>query len=355
MRITHISSLFICLFCCLNCTQEPPQIKIIAERTSKNSYFFRWEVLPPIHGTVAIYSSFDPTHFDFTQIPQETTISNGSISIPVTNEKERYFFLFRFNNRYDKVTASRFAFSESIINFRDIGGYSNKEEKNTKWGKIYRSGDINVPQKERDSIVFNQINLKTIIDIEEEKPNDYLFHPNHIEKINIPIPDLLSDNIINMIKEGKMKKGDVFLYMQEKYLDIYENTTLYFAPMFEILLQEENYPVLITSERGKDRTGIAIALIMMALDILHETIVEDYLLSEKYINTQNYKSIIKDADLEAQEAISLLLNPQEKVIEMIRDRILYDYGSTEKFLEKKLNLDSTKREKLKQLLLDSNK
>ena len=349
MRINHIiSSLFICLFCCLNCTQESPQIKIIAERTNENSYFFRWEVLPPIHGTVAIYSSFDPNYFDLSQIPQETNISNSSISIPVTNKKDRYFFLFRFNNRYDKITASRFAFSESIINFRDIGGYSNKEEKTIKWGKIYRSGDINVPRKERDNIVFDQIKLKTIINI-EDKPLSY---QDSTKKIDISIPDLLSNDIINMIKEGKMRKGDVFLYMQEKYLDIYENIDVYFAPMFDILLQEENYPVLITSKKGKDRTGIAVALIMMALDIPYETIIEDYLLSEKYINTQNYKSIIKDAGWEAQEAISLILSPQEKAIEMIRDRILYDYGSIENFLEKRLNLDSTRREKLKQLLLD---
>lgn len=353
MRENYINQLFcILLLCCLGCNQETPQIRVVAERMDEDTYLFRWEVLPPMKGSVTIYSSLNPTSFDYSQHPVETDILNGSIQIPVTNKDDRYFFLLKFNNSCAKEVASRFAFSDALLNLRDIGGYANKEEKNIKWGKIYRSGNIDVPKKEKDIRVINQMQLKTIIDFKEEKEKNYKDSSlNFAKTINIPIPDLLTPDIIDMVIEGKMKKGDVILYMQEKYLEMYEHADFYFKPMFDILLDTANYPLLITSTRGKDRTGFAIALIMTAIGVPDETIIEDYLLSGKHINATKYKSLIKNLTWEEQEAMTSLLNPQEKVIDMVRERIIYDYGSTDKFLEKKLQLDKAKRKKLKALLL----
>jgi protein-tyrosine phosphatase len=44
-------------------------------------------------------------------------------------------------------------------------------------------------------------------------------------------------------------------------------------------IAEGDVPILVHCAAGKDRTGIAIALLLATLDVPHETIVEDYLLT----------------------------------------------------------------------------
>ena len=350
----HLALYFLIIGCC-SCVQESPQIKVVCERVcDENIYLFKWEVLPLINGSVKIYSSSDPDHFDFSQTPFEVKISDGLTRLPIKEKNERIFFLMEFNNRFKKVTAARFPCPDKIKNLRDIGGYNNKEGKMTKWAKVFRAGDIDVPKNEKDRHIVNQIKIKTIFDFRDEKEREYPLDTGSFKntsRITNPIPNPLNSQIIQMILDGKMRKGDVRLYMQGRYLDMYENADIYFGAMFECLLDPENYPVIITSEKGIDRTGFGIALLMMALDIPSETIIEEYLLSRKQIDIPLYMRENKQISPEQQEVISLLLNPQNKVIPMIFSQISHDYGSVDNYLERKLKLDRNKQKKLKELLL----
>ena len=352
-KINYLAFCFLAAGCC-GCVQESPQIKVVCERTNEELYSFKWEVLPPINGSVKIYASFDPNRFDLDQIPFEAKISDGLARFPVKDNAKRYFFLLKFNNRFEKVIAARFAYSDKIRNLHDLGGYVNKEDKTIKWGKVYRSGDIDVPKNERDRCVINQMGVKTIVDFCDEKEKAYPLDTTNIKNVNritSLIPNPLSPEVIDMILGGKMRKGDILLYMQGRYLDMYENADVYFKPMFECLLNPDSYPVLITSERGVDRAGFGAALLMAAIDIPNEIVSEEYLLSKNQIDIRPYLPAGKQISFEQQEAISLLLNPQDKVISMIYSQMIHDYGSVDNYLEKKLQLDHDKRKKLKELLL----
>ncbi|MFX8016077.1 tyrosine-protein phosphatase, partial [Acinetobacter baumannii] len=45
-------------------------------------------------------------------------------------------------------------------------------------------------------------------------------------------------------------------------------------------------PLAFNCSAGKDRTGIAAALVLTALDVPHKTVVEDYLLTNRYFDPQ---------------------------------------------------------------------
>jgi len=59
-----------------------------------------------------------------------------------------------------------------------------------------------------------------------------------------------------------------------------EGTSSY-QKLMEVVLDESNWPVLIHCSAGKDRSGVGIALILEALGVDRETIMEEYLLTNE--------------------------------------------------------------------------
>jgi len=70
-------------------------------------------------------------------------------------------------------------------------------------------------------------------------------------------------------------------HMTEGYRMILEEGTTSYRKLMEVVLDESNWPVLIHCNAGKDRSGIGVALILEALGVDRETIMEEYLLTNK--------------------------------------------------------------------------
>jgi protein-tyrosine phosphatase len=96
--------------------------------------------------------------------------------------------------------------------------------------------------------------------------------------------------------------------------------------MFETLLKNETGSVLIHCVHGKDRSGVAAALIFSALDVAWSVIEHEYLLS----NTPYPGSV----DISS-------LRYYKSVIEK-------NYGSIEKYLETEMKLDENALEALRE-------
>jgi protein-tyrosine phosphatase len=70
--------------------------------------------------------------------------------------------------------------------------------------------------------------------------------------------------------------------MHAAMIDLYRALPAWMAPRLRGIfssIAQGDVPVLIHCAAGKDRTGIAIALLLAVLDVPHETIIEDYLLT----------------------------------------------------------------------------
>ena len=148
-----------------------------------------------------------------------------------------------------------------------------------------------------------------------------------------------------------MTRTDILLYDQNVINFILENNSDYFIKMFDILLNENNYPVVIYCYLGKDRAAIASALILSVLDVDYNLIIDDYLMSNNLIE---YNSLVANADMysyEVQETITALFSAHRESIKNSFDVLKEHYGSVDNYLEKELGLNARKKEKLKNLLL----
>ncbi len=181
----------------------------------------------------------------------------------------------------------RFIHIEGVHNFRDFGGYETKTGRRVKSGKLFRSGQFgNLTDKGRESL--NQIGPKLIIDLRrikerEEQPGKFGEMPlRHI--IGEPKHDNSSDLPPHLayLRDKEVSFDATFAHMVDTYTrmpDLDEYKYL-FLEAFKALANEE-MPSIIHCAAGKDRTGVLCALILDALEVDNQTIMDDYLLTNQ--------------------------------------------------------------------------
>ena len=140
--------------------------------------------------------------------------------------------------------------------------------------------------------------------------------------------------------------------------DFYAKTAPFkerYKPLFDQLLSlNKDSALLFHCTAGKDRTGIAAALVLYALGVDEETIMNDHLATNYYRAADNEKMIglfTKAYRLTEEQARDVMAAKKEYLKAMF-DAINLNYGSVDAFLEKELGLDRTKRAKLGRLYLN---
>ena len=205
---------------------------------------------------------------------------------------------------------------------------------------------------EWDSIRLDNLGIKTIIDLRTNQ--ETLTAPIKYTKANIlqiPISVARSPMPPNVLSRDECGKETPGYIWKTEYLQFVTDNTDQFAKVLEQFQNEDNYPILISCSYGKDRTGFLTAMLLAALDIPRDAIMEDYLTPNQYIDTSHLADIVKHLSTDAQESITVFLTANEGLMDLAFHKIKKEYGSTEKYLSKGLRLTDKKRERLKDILL----
>ena len=237
---------------------------------------------------------------------------------------------------------------DSINNVRDIS-YDNIKEKT-----LLRSAALNNITEKDFNVLYNDYNLRTIIDLRAvyEIENNPIY--KSINYYNIPLideeegitrPKDEQEIILNFLKTmpNDTSKG-------EKYLKLLESKKAW-QEIFEILLNNDG-SILICCHQGKDRTGVVCALLLNILGIDYETIIDDYLLSNDLLkeNTDRlYEKVVKVAierNITPISKQSLLAN--KEYIDYVFNSIKEKYGSLDNFYKNHCGLDDNKINTLKE-------
>lgn len=350
--LLKILSLFASVAVLAGCTSNTPEIRAICLRDDIGNYLIKWETYPVIEGTLKMYVSDSPEAFDTSTPAVYANIGDG-VTTYVTNDNiKRKYFLLSFNDKYYETVGGRSIVMDSIQNLRDLGGYfTSHNNQMTKWGKIYRSGQLS-SMNEWDSIRMENLGIKTILDLRTN--NEGAYSPIRYHKANIIHIPIATGNMVDIperIREGHMRKGDGILYMQDMYLQFLAENNKQFAEVLNQLLNKDNYPILISCSLGKDRVGFLSAMLLASLDVPEETIMKDYVVSNDYINKKEYADMARSLDSDAQETITVLLSANESLMDLVFQQINKEYGSVDKYLSKGLQLTEKKRNQLKDILL----
>jgi protein-tyrosine phosphatase len=233
------------------------------------------------------------------------------------------------------------------FNFRDLGGMQTKNGKRVKWGKLFR-GDELYMLTEKDLKYLSSIPLISIVDFRssEEIKAAPDKNPTSVKR-NYPLsisPGNLSafgNSLgINTVTSSKVDT----MMMELNKLLVSDSASIRQYKIFFTLLQDESHiPLLYHCTAGKDRTGMATALILFALGVEEETILNDYLLSNTYLEP---KYALMKANY---PAMAPALEAKKEFILAGLQKIEDEHGSIESYLQKVLDVDV---HKMRELYLD---
>ena len=336
-----------------HCSQEKSDIQVVCEVTPSGYYKIKWETFPPMEGTVKIYESSVSDSFNIYSPIAEAEISQGFKDIFSAQTAKRSYFKLVFNKEYSVITAERVIPMQSLFNFRDLGGYNTAGGKQVRWGKLYRSSSL-ANATLQDIKVLNSLGIRTVIDFRTEReryeaPSKY----SAFQIIDLPLRGNPYNIFFDRILSKEMKAGDVKIYSQDMFAFLLENNSNYFIQMFNILLDRNNYPILIDCALGRDRSAVASALILAALDIDMDQIINEYMLTNEQIDLSSFvvPTNIFLQDQEVQETFTALFRVHKGTITYSFDRILKEFGTLDNYFTGELKLTAEKRAKLKEILL----
>lgn len=338
------------LFLSVGCS-ETSKISFFCERDVAGNYILKWEVPNNKEGQkIQIYMSDNDSVFGDTPI-METNIDDCVAEINDTNLLQRKFFRLKATNIQSGIISNPFFRMEAINNFRDIGGYSTLNQRQIKWGKVYRTGDFS-ELTTNDYKTLQNLNVKTIIDFRAEE--EYTAYPDLYrgsKVIQIPIASSSRIYIREKIVDGAFLRGDAILFSQDIYRSLIENYSAEYAKFIDVLCDETNYPIAFHSYLGKDRVGLASYYLLKALDVAEDLNEEDYMFTNSCLDKYAVMGEARYLPESMQEAATVACKTDLLYLNYAKNCMIKKSGSVNAYMEQELKLTPEKKAKLRKILL----
>ncbi len=321
------------------------------ERTPHKDYLVTWHSLHPGQ-RVSVFMTDDPGLYysgaDRGLPVVETT--NEQVVIANPDPLVRHYFYLLSEHGEGVVLAERRLPLEGTPNFRDLGGYVTGEGGRLKWGKLYRSSKLS-GLTEDDLHRVRRLGLTLVCDfrqaVEQELDPTHLGEDHTHLLANLPVSPGSAQNFMENLHNGIIVVDNVSDFMLDMNRDFVHSQLPRYAEMFQLLLTGDQQ-VLIHCASGKDRTGFGSALILDVLGVPEDDIVDDYMLTNRYlpIDEEVERLAGQFADHTGapvtEEVLRPLMEVRPEYIRACFEEIRKHYASKEHFYEAALDLDAAR-------------
>lgn len=230
-------------------------------------------------------------------------------------------------------------------NFRDIGGYRTLDGRTVRWGQVYRAGVLSY-FTENDHGSLAELQVRSICDLRrvEEREREPTRWPGSAT------PELLQwddGGAPPMIRSFAAKHPNTAAGMFDAMIDLYRMLPGWMAGrvrgMFESIANGA-VPLVVHCAAGKDRTGVAIAVLLRSLGVPAQTVLEDYLLTndtgdfEAFVRERHVTQLgLTDADhpllAMPKDVRRVLFIADAAFLDAALETIARDWGSIEQYLQ----------------------
>jgi protein-tyrosine phosphatase len=167
---------------------------------------------------------------------------------------------------------------ESVPNFRDLGGYRTHDGRTVAWRRLFRSAALHTMNERDMARLKGEIGPRAVIDLRNPRNPESNPEPRLLEAIgarHYPLP-FRPDSLSYLRDEAAAHPnatdmGALYLHrIREKPF------ARRLVDALEIMAERDNHPLVFHCTAGKDRTGVLAAMVLAAIGVVDEDVVDDY-------------------------------------------------------------------------------
>ncbi|MBS0611733.1 MAG: tyrosine-protein phosphatase [Proteobacteria bacterium] len=232
-------------------------------------------------------------------------------------------------------------------NFRDIGGYR-AGSVTTRWGCVYRSGSLAwLSHEDQDQLQARGISA--IFDLRSD--GERRARPSRVERLQPAIhgwrehPGSVA-NLLTAMRRRDTSSGDLRQMMIGFYRELPFEQSESLSKVYQ-LIAGGSVPLIVHCSAGKDRTGVAIALLLALVGVEHDLIFEDYLLTESCFEKTRGMVIRENAQQGATPVDVRIWEPVLRAdpayLDAMFETVMERCGSLDAYFEQHLRVDAPAR------------
>ena len=231
-------------------------------------------------------------------------------------------------------------------NFRDLGGYIGLDGRPLHWRKLFRSDHLATLTPE-DEAVLAALGLTRAYDFRGVGERAAVpYELAGVVSHSLPIEPTVVQRMKDLLETGhRLTPQETVGLMQETYRAFVSDTAHRFADLFAHLL-DSDAPMVFHCTAGKDRTGFAAAMILLALGVPRPVVMQDYLLTNALLRMDRAPPYGVPQDV-----MQVLWRVQADFLDAAMHAVDADHGGVETYLTRELKVGPAERKRLAALYL----
>jgi protein-tyrosine phosphatase len=366
IRLSLLAATAIAFVACAAPTFLVPELPLqrpVVDRLGESSIRIRWPESFS-NGSVIVYRGIDPFFINRTiplAVVEGQSVILTDVDDPNIGGRQRlYFELVPASGGASIVTAERRLPLACCDNFRDLGGYETSSGRAVRWNRLYRTSELSKLTRS-DLDYLSQFDVKLVCDFRSDR--ERIARPDRTiddapEMLDLPIDQegVDPDGLRVKIRTGGLVALGLERTMRDAYRAFVTDYSAEWTAMFERLVREDNLPTVVHCTAGKDRTGFASAIVLLALGVSEETVFEDYL-STNYYQQDFFRFVLRWIPLYSffrtdPKDMLPLIEARREYLQVALDEMTARFGSVDAYLEQALGVDAEMRVKLEHHFLE---
>lgn len=336
-----------------------PVARPLVDRLDDGELRIRWPASFAL-GAVSVYAGSSPVAIERSEPVARTWGLATAVTVrDLDPTKRHYFELVPEAGGRTRIVAERRLPLEGTDNFRDIGGYETIDGRAVRWGMLYRSNNL-ADLNNDDLRYLTRLKVKLVCDFRSDP--ERVQNPNRSPIENPPATaalEIMVDGVDPSAMQDRIRGGvtgkELEQIMVAAYRSFVTDYSDQWADMFERIADPANLPTIVHCTAGKDRTGFASAMVLLALGVPEKTVFEDYMATNQYRASYN-RWIMRLVPIYSLfrtrgEDLEPLLDAREPYLRASLDTIEEHYGSVDAYLEHGLGVSETERAQLREIFL----
>ena len=235
---------------------------------------------------------------------------------------------------------------QGASNFRDLGGYAGHGGRSVRWRVLFRSDHL-AKLTDADLGQLQALKVGRSFDFRgQQESAAQAYQWPGTERHHLAIEPTLVQYLHAQAQSGQAITPQAAAdAMQVTYQGFVRQSSGRFAQLFAHLLAHDA-PLVFHCTAGKDRTGLAAALILRALGVSQADVLQDYLLTNAL-----YRHDAGQGGALSAEVLDVVWRVREEFLQASLQAIDADYGSMAQYLQQGLGLAEPDLERLRQMYL----